>query len=70
MPNIMTDFKKYLQFLSLKNQICEIDSMIHDFNKSNRKGENIDKKFRIINELKTLKTEIILNHKYIYVRSI
>ena len=44
--------------------------MIHDFNKSNRKGENIDKKFRIINELKTLKTEIILNHKYIYVRSI
>ena len=41
MPNIMTDFKKYLQFLSPKNQICEIDSMIHDFNKSNRKGENI-----------------------------
>ena len=70
MPNIMTDFKKYLQFLSPKNQICEIDSMIYDFNKSNRKGENIDKKFRIINELKTLKTEIILNHKYIYVRSI
>ena len=70
MPNIMTDFKKHLQFLSPKNQICEIDSMIHDFNKSNRKGENIDKKFRIINELKTLKTGIILNHKYIYVRSI
>ena len=35
--NIMTDFKKYLQFLLPENQICEIDSMIHNFDKSTRK---------------------------------
>ena len=36
--------------------------MFHHFNKSNRKYESINKKFRIINDLKTLKKEIILNH--------
>ena len=60
----MTDFKK---ILSPENQICEIDSMINNFNKSTRKDENINKKFRIINELKTLKKEIILNNEeYLY----
>ena len=39
MHNIMTDFKK---ILSPENQICEIDSMIHNFNKSTRKDENIN----------------------------
>ena len=37
--------------------------MLHHFNKSNRKDENTNKKFRIINELKTLKKKAILNHK-------
>ena len=37
--------------------------MIHNFNKSTRKDENINKKFRIINELKTLRKEIILNNE-------
>ena len=37
--------------------------MFHDFNKSNRKYESIYKKFRTINDLKTLKKEIILNHE-------
>ena len=64
MHNIMTDFKK---ILSPENQICEIDSMINNFNKSTRKDENINKKFRIINELKTLEKEIILNNEeYLY----
>ena len=59
----MTDFKNYLQFSSPENQIYEIDSMFHDSNKSNQKYENNYKKFRIINDLKTLKKEIILNHE-------
>ena len=63
MPNLTTDFKKDLQYLPPENQICEIDSMLHHFNKSNRKDENTNKKFRIINELKTLKKKAILNHK-------
>ena len=55
MPNIMTDFKKYLEYLSPEYQTCEIDFMLQDFYKSNRKGENVNKKFCIINELKELK---------------
>ena len=47
----MTHFKNYLEYLSPKYQICEINSMLQDFYKSNRKGENVNKKFRII-ELK------------------
>ena len=37
--------------------------MINEFSKSNRNSENIAKKFRILNELKTLKKQIIINHK-------
>ena len=37
--------------------------MLQDFYKSNRKGENVNKKFRIINELKELKKKAILKHK-------
>ena len=58
----MTDFKKYLQFLPPKDQIYEINFMIHNFNKSNKKGENINKKFRILNELRILKKKIIFNY--------
>ena len=36
--------------------------MIDDFNKSNKKGENIIKKFLILNELRTLKKEIMFNY--------
>lgn len=36
MTNIITDFKKYLQFLQPKDQIYEINFMIDYFNKSNR----------------------------------
>ena len=37
--------------------------MINEFNKSNRKDENIVKKIRILNELRTSKKQIIINHK-------
>ena len=63
MSDIMTDFKKKLEYLSPKYQICEIDSMLQGFYKSNRKGENNDKKFCKINELKELKKKAVLNNK-------
>ena len=59
----MTDFKKYLQFLPPKDQIYEINFIIDNSNKSIKKGENINKKFRILNELRISKKEIIFNHK-------
>ena len=63
MSDIMTDFKKKLEYLSPKYQICEIDSMLQGFYKSNRKGENNNKKFSKINELKELKKKAVLNNK-------
>ena len=45
MPNLMVDFKRFLQLLSPGNRLYEINSIINQFNKSNRKGENINKKF-------------------------
>ena len=63
MPNIMTDFKKYLQLLPPKDQIYEINFMIDNSNKSIKKGENINKKFRILNELRISKKEIMFNYK-------
>ena len=63
MPNIIPDFRKYLKYFSPENQIREIDSMLPDFYKSHWKGENVSKKFRIINELKLFKKKAILNHE-------
>ena len=40
--------------------------MINEFNKSNPKDENIVKKIRILNELRTSKKQIIINHKSTY----
>ena len=37
--------------------------MINEFNKSNPKDQNIVKKIRILNELRTSKKQIIINHK-------
>ena len=45
MTNIMVYFKIFLQLLSPKNQLYEINSIINKFNKSNRKGENVEKSF-------------------------
>ena len=43
--NIMINFKRFLQLLSPKNQLYEINSIINEFNKSNCKGENVKKNF-------------------------
>ena len=41
----MVDFKRFLQLISPENQSCEINSMINEFNKSNRKGDDINQNF-------------------------
>ena len=63
MSNIMVDFKRFLQLLSPENQLYEMNSMTNQLNKSNCKGENCIKKFRILNELRMLKKQIIFKHK-------
>ena len=47
MPNVMVDFKRFLQLLSPENQLCEINYMINEFNKSNCPGDNIKKNSHI-----------------------
>ena len=63
MPNITVDFKRFLKLLSPEEQLCEINYMISEFNKSNRLGDNINKKVFILKELRTLKEQIIFNKK-------
>ena len=46
-----------------EEQLSEINCMINGFNKSNPKDQNIVKKIRILNELRTSKKQIIINHK-------
>lgn len=55
------DFKKYLQYLSPEDEIHSIDTMLHQFYRSNPSGENLSKRFRIINELKKLRKKAIIS---------
>ena len=57
MTNKFVDIKNYLKLLSPEERFPEINFMIDEFSKSNCNGENIAKKFRILNELKTLKNK-------------
>ena len=61
--NKFADFKNYLKLLSPEEQLHEINYMINYFNKSNRNGENIAKKFRILKQPRIFKKEIMINHK-------
>ena len=58
MLNIMVDFKRFLRLLSPENQLYEINSMTNQLNKSNCKGQNYNKKCRILNELRMLKKQV------------
>ena len=51
MTNTFVDFKNYLRLLLPEERLREMN------------GENIAKKFRISNKLKTLKKQIIINYK-------
>ena len=69
MPIRMANFKKNSQFLSFDQQISEINFTndgIHNLTNMDDGKENIDKKNRTINELKTSKKEIMSNNKEIF----
>ena len=56
--NMLTDFKKYLQSLSLLEQIYAINDMIDFINTTNI---DINKKFNMIKELKEMRNKFLLN---------
>ena len=54
-------FADFLKLLSPQEQLREIEFWINELNKSNKVGEVIAKKIRMLGELKALKKEIISN---------
>ena len=56
--NMLTDFKKYLQPLSLLEQIYAINDMIDFINATNI---DINKKFNMIKELKEMRHKFLSN---------
>ena len=56
--NMLTDFKKYLQSLSLPKQIYAINDMIDFINTTNI---DINKKINMIKELKEIRHKLLLN---------
>ena len=55
MPNIILNFKRYLEFLTPDKQLREINRLIKEFNKSYLPCSNINKKISMIIQLNTLK---------------
>ena len=56
--NMLTDFKKYLQSLSLPEQIYAINGMIDFISRANI---DINKKFNMIKELKEIRHKLLLD---------
>ena len=56
--NMLTDFKKYLQFLSICEQIYAINDMIDFISTANI---DINKKHNMIEELKEIRHRLSLN---------
>ena len=55
MPNIINNFKRYLEFLTPEQQLREINRLIKEFNKCYLSCPNINEKFSMLNQLKILK---------------
>ena len=62
MLNTTSDFKRYLEYLTLEGQLREINRLIEKFNKSYLPCPNINKKLNMLNQLKILKKEALINY--------
>ena len=66
MPNVINNFKRYLEILTPEEQLHEINRLIIMINKSYSPYVNVNKKFSMINELNILKREILSRKKFHY----
>ena len=55
MPNVINNFKRYLELLTPEEQLREINRLIKEFDKSYLPCANINKRFTVLNQLKILK---------------
>ena len=60
MRNDFTEFRTYLQFLSLQEQILEANNLIDDFQKDNYSYFDVKNKYNRIQQLKNLRHNILL----------
>ena len=60
MRNDFTEFRTYLQFLSLQEQILEANNLIDDFQKDNYSYFDVKNKYNRIQKLKNLRHNILL----------
>ena len=60
MRNDFTEFRTYLQFLSLQEQILEANNLIDDFQKDNYYYFDVKNKYNRIQKLKNLRHNILL----------
>ena len=65
MPNIINNSKRHLEFLTPKEQLCEVNCLIKFFNKYNLSCVNINKKFSMLNQLNIMKKELLNKHKFL-----
>ena len=66
MPNVINNFKRYLEILTPEEQLHEINRLIIMINKSYSPYVNVNEKFSMINELNILKREILSRKKFHY----
>ena len=66
MPNVINNFKRYLEILTPEEQLHETNRLIITINKSYSPYVNVNKKFSMINELNILKREILSRKKFHY----
>ena len=60
MRNDFTEFRTYLQFLSLQEQILDANNLIDDFQKDNYSYFDVKNKYNRIQQLKNLRHNILL----------
>ena len=60
MRNDFTEFRTYLQFLSLQEQILEANNLIDDFQKDSYSYFDVKNKYNRIQKLKNLRHNILL----------
>ena len=60
MRNDFTEFRTYLQFLSLQEQILEANNLIDNFQKDNYSYFDVKNKYNRMQKLKNLRHNILL----------
>ena len=66
MPNLINNFKRYLEILTPEEQLHEINRMIKMINESYSPCVNVNKKFSMITQLNILKKELLSRYKFHY----